>query len=271
MGLWARIKAFLAKPKGTDHYPGDLEEALEFMNMAALAYDDDNKIKAKFPRNDVEIIELKDSKVKFFHGIDHDNNVQWVSVRGTANLDNFKTDMEYTKEKDPIIRIYLHKGFQDAAEAAWKKLKMHLVKDMPINVTGHSLGGAIANILAMYMKKKKLPLQKCITFGQPKVTNHKGVWKYRRIPLVRFVHKDDPVPLVPPITFITSRHGFYIQMGAEVHMIGAGQLRCLNRKQSADMRSSMMWDKLDDLDVKDHKAENYIKAIIECIKHRKEQ
>lgn len=84
-------------------------------------------------------------------------------------------------------------------------------------MTGHSLGGAARAIVLMWLKEDGFKLGQTIAFGQPKVTNHDGVLKYRTLPLLRYVNDGDPVPLLPPFElFTTLDEGPYQHFGPEV-------------------------------------------------------
>jgi Lipase (class 3) len=73
----------------------------------------------------------------------------------------------------------------------------------PLLVTGHSLGGALAALVAAcfsVMAPAIRPLSAIYTFGQPRIGLHDFCNTYRRLlgrKLVRFVNKQDLVPRVP--------------------------------------------------------------------------
>ncbi|MCH2058850.1 MAG: lipase family protein [Thalassotalea sp.] len=102
-------------------------------------------------------------------------NTQLVSVRGTANLTNSKEDAEFVKAKDKQLDIYVHKGFEQDAMAIYNDLLPLLDKTLPIQLTGHSLGAAIATLLMMYLHDVGFSIKESINFGQPKVTNKEGM------------------------------------------------------------------------------------------------
>ncbi|MDX2425825.1 MAG: lipase family protein, partial [Cycloclasticus sp.] len=96
---------------------------------------------------------------------------QIIAVRGTANVDNAIVDVSLKLSPDKHAKIALHQGFAQAAEGVYKSVLPMLNKDYKTSTTGHSLGGAIAVILAMYLDIDKYELSPITTFGQPKVTN----------------------------------------------------------------------------------------------------
>lgn len=162
------------------------------------------------------------SQVSYF--LSTANGVQTIAVRGTANLQNAMVDLTVSLQPDPVLNIKLHQGFASAARAIYSNMKPYLNKDQPIHITGHSLGGAIAVILGMYLQKDGYPVAQIITFGQPKVTNVTGAKKFDDLPLIRVVTLHDIVPLVPPISPLQIKDlDIFWHMGKEVILMGNKQ------------------------------------------------
>lgn len=114
-----------------------------------------------------------------------------ICIRGTANLDNWLTDARCFPARS--CGGYLaHKGFI----RAYRELcagGMPTVKDKTLIATGHSLGGAIATLLAEHIGCR------LVTFGSPRV-----YWRFGRAPQLdhmRVVRDDDPVPHVPKLLY----------------------------------------------------------------------
>ena len=165
---------------------------------------------------------ITESQVSYF--LSEADGVQTISVRGTANLKNAMVDLDIELQQDPILKIKLPQGFAAAARAVYQDMKPYLKKDQPINLTGHSLGGAIAVVLGMYLQNDNFTVQQMITFGQPKVTNVTGAEKFSQLPLIRVVTKHDIVPLVPPISPSQIQDlDIYWHMGIEVILMGDGE------------------------------------------------
>ena len=129
------------KPKGQDEV--NFPEILAYAERAAVAYGSDDEIRKKFGEGTF-IAMLPELDVKIFIETDPATKVQWIAVRGTDNLENVKTDVEYNEDRDAILGIYLHRGFQRSAMAAYAVVKPRLRRDYSLRVTGHSLGGAVA-------------------------------------------------------------------------------------------------------------------------------
>jgi hypothetical protein len=253
------------RPKGRKGSKWDKEEILEYARRASWAYNEETTIKEKYPQAVVHT--TKETKVRYFIDLDNVKRIAWVAVRGTAGIENALMDAEYDKKKSKTLGLYLHNGFRKLTREIWyggvKDYLETIPSDYKIRVTGHSLGGAIAVILSMYLKKDEFNLDKCITFGQPKVTNKKGSWKYRRLPVVRVVHDNDPVPRVPPVSFIGAKRGIYHHLGAMLMINDDGTIKSFDRKEAGDPLVNSLWDRAGSTEVDDHKMDNYIKAIKE--------
>ena len=96
--------------------------------------------------------------------------------------------------------ITVHAGFRAVADAMWNHVndKYGPLKEKwsRVHVTGHSLGGAIAVLIAMRLEDEGVPYQ-AVTFAQPKVTDAEGGRQYASLNLTRVVFEDDPVPTLP--------------------------------------------------------------------------
>tara|TARA_R110001606_G_scaffold114048_1_gene241293 strand:+ start:593 stop:1462 length:870 start_codon:yes stop_codon:yes gene_type:complete len=159
------------------------------------------------------------SQVSYF--LSSADGVQTIAIRGTANLENAMLDLDLELKPDTILDIKLHQGFGSGAKAVFEDIKPLLTKDQPIHLTGHSLGGAIAVILAMYLQNDGYPVEQVITFGQPKVTNVTGANKFDNLPLIRVVTPNDIVPLVPPLSPMQIKDlDIFWHMGEEVILLG---------------------------------------------------
>jgi triacylglycerol lipase len=137
--------------------------------------------------------------VSYFLATNDAEKQQIISVRGTSNVENAMVDVAFQLLPNKHTGIKLHQGFAQSADYIYDKVKTMLKRDYRINTTGHSLGGAAALILAMYLDASGYDVGKVITFGQPKVTNMTGSRKYSHLDLTRVVMPKDMVPLVPPL------------------------------------------------------------------------
>jgi hypothetical protein len=137
--------------------------------------------------------------VSYVLATNHTTSEQLLAVRGTSNVENALVDVAFMLLPNESTRIKLHQGFAKSADFIFDRIKPKLNKDYRINTTGHSLGGAVAVILAMYLDAKGYDVGEVVTFGQPKVTNITGSRKYAHLDVTRIVTPKDMVPLVPPL------------------------------------------------------------------------
>lgn len=100
----------------------------------------------------------------------------------------------------------IHAGFGACLEPGLPKLiRMLQSRDTakPLLITGHSLGGALACLAAVYFSAKRpaiVTVRRVFTFGQPRVGVQKLCESFRhfvRAKLVRFVNDEDLVPRIP--------------------------------------------------------------------------
>lgn len=114
-----------------------------------------------------------------------------IVIRGTDNLENWGVNANVLPARS--CGGYLaHKGFIKAYRELCSA-GMPTVKGQNIVATGHSLGGALATLLAEHTGCK------LVTFGSPRV-----YWRFAKAPKldhIRVVRDDDPVPEVPKFLY----------------------------------------------------------------------
>jgi len=76
-----------------------------------------------------------------------------------------------------------------------------------IELTGHSLGGAVALILGALMVRDEIPPKQIVTFGAPRCGRLKIL---DGVPVTQYRHGKDVVPLVPPLM---RRHNKLLELG----------------------------------------------------------
>ncbi|MCP4669072.1 MAG: hypothetical protein GY849_22270 [Deltaproteobacteria bacterium] len=123
------------------------------------------------------------------------------------------------------------------------------------------MGGAMAAILMMHLMVDGYEIEKVITFGQPKVINHKGAKKYRDAPLLRVVDRDDLVPLVPPLTIVSALHGSYAHFGEEVMLLEGKYYSFVTEGKAHNPMVESFWLNLGHESLEDHFMKNYLKRI----------
>ncbi|MDH5232704.1 MAG: lipase family protein [Gammaproteobacteria bacterium] len=187
-----------------------------------------------------------------------------ISSRGTASLENALVDAEYVKTKVKELDLFLHKGFAEISWEVYQDMRPSLLPYKAthnISLTGHSLGGAMAAILMMYLQHDGFMVEKVITFGQPKVTNRNGMKTFEEAPLLRIVHGKDPVPLVPPITLVAAEHGIYRHFGQELILLQGPYYVFLDEHVAEGRDVSSFWKNLGNEKISDHFMDNYLSVL----------
>jgi len=137
--------------------------------------------------------------------VKQNNGITIITVRGTANENNVLADLDARLIKDDVLGIYLHKGFKDASTYVMQSIDNTFVNNVKlytlehtVYITGHSLGGAIAQIVGMWLHKRGHNVQ-VFSYGSPKVSNEVLVsgqpvhW--------RVSNPVDPVPFTPIVPY----------------------------------------------------------------------
>jgi len=150
-----------------------------------------------------------DQKDEVAFEVIQDNGISIIVIRGTANTSNMLSDIDIRLVSDARTGIRLHKGFRDVAvnimqiiDTSTTSSKFNVVQaqtltyplEHTVHVTGHSLGGAVAQIIGMWLHKRGKNVQ-VFSYGSPKVSDQvldsqPTHW--------RVVRLSDPIPLSPP-------------------------------------------------------------------------
>ena len=127
-----------------------------------------------------------------------------VSFRGTENVRDWGTNLRHALTPAEFLPPVsnespgkVHQGFLDAFMSVKEQVDRHMqcASGVPIFITGHSLGGALATLATAHLSGWGLTA--CYTFGAPRVGD-KGFASNLRAPVYRVVNPLDTVPLVPP-------------------------------------------------------------------------
>lgn len=236
-------------------------EILNFAKMSSDSYQDETTIEKEY--GTMYRVIVKDTPK--YNGqcvllFDDTQKIQYVVNRGSWNLENWIKDGQYTKRLDNKTGIYIHDGFLDTSVEIYNCILPDLNKGYSTYLTGHSLGGAITVILHLYLLADGFPVTQSVTFGQPMVTNYDGVCKYRGIPLLRVVNKKDLVPLLPPLTTISSESGVYRHFGEETILLRDNYYCNLNENSAEDTAVSDFWGNLlkGEASILDHSFLDYV-------------
>ena len=132
---WLNASLYYEGDSGTrDTLPVAVEELIEMAEYCNEAYE-----------NRDENYGVK--KDEFSYHVKQDKGVTIISFRGTANVKNVGTDIDLRPWKDDDLDVYLHRGFRDAAHFVFEDIRKNYEIERTVYLTGHSLGGAIAQII----------------------------------------------------------------------------------------------------------------------------
>ena len=139
-----------------------------------------------------------------------------VSFRGTEKnkLEDWMVDLHFSLTDMPWGQV--HKGFYEAYctvnDECIKSIHNFRDRNQNLYITGHSLGGALAVLLAseLYIRHTKgenrSNLNGLYNFAQPTVGNSEFIRNFdEQVPLIRIVNEYDIVPVVP---FHTHKHPY---------------------------------------------------------------
>ena len=140
-----------------------------------------------------------DQKDEVAFDVKQKNGTTIIIIRGTANESNVQSDVDIELVNDARTGIYLHKGFRDASTTIMQILDEQYTVEQTVYVTGHSLGGAVAQILGMWYHKRGKNVQ-IFSYGSPKVSSQ--VMSGGQPTHWRVVRRSDPIPFMPPWPYI---------------------------------------------------------------------
>ena len=136
-----------------------------------------------------------DQKDEVAFEVIQDNGISIIVIRGTANEGNVLSDIDVRLVSDTRTGIRLHKGFRDASLGVMEIIDRDHTVEHTVHVTGHSLGGAVAQIIGMWLHKRGKNVQ-IFSYGSPKVSDQ--VLSSGQPTHWRVVRRSDPIPFTPP-------------------------------------------------------------------------
>jgi hypothetical protein len=129
---------------------------------------------------------------------DSHQGIQTIVFRGSGHPRNFLVDLNFRPSKSKELNCRIHRGFLKSVREIDALATQYLDKNRKVRLAGSSLGGALAVVYGMFLKKKGFDIDLIITFGQPRVTDEKGRNIWGHLPLVRVVNRTDAFPAIPP-------------------------------------------------------------------------
>jgi hypothetical protein len=238
-----------------------LDQVIAFAERANAAYHEDRDFRHEYG-GQIEHGEFPGSGLRVY--VDHNpaNKAQWVIIRGTANMQDVFDDLEFVGRDEHELGINVHAGFDRSLQECLPWVLERLDKSRPVWVTGHSLGGAVAVLLAATLDFRGFKNISAITFGQPKFTDAHGASKLAHLNILRIVHDEDPIPMMPPIDVEGITPGLYQHCGPEVIVRANGHF-CFLPKHAADrMDVAQFWADLKNIRPMSHDmVKGYLPAL----------
>ncbi len=242
------------------HRDIDFRDVYAYAERSNTAYEDKRAIKSKYPLT-IRINSPDGTQVRYFLERDDKTHTQFITIRGTHNDKNLAEDLDIAVRKDRKVDIPVDAGFDSDARAIYNDVKPHLKLGYTTYVTGHSLGGAVAAILAIYLIEDGVQVERVVTFGQPRFTTTDGAKRLGFLPLTRIVDENDIVPMVAPSTYTDPRYGPYDQVGPEVILLDGPDFVYLPSHDAARIDLGEFWRSLSFADLKDHEIQKYLRRI----------
>jgi hypothetical protein len=260
---------FSATSSATENDAPDFVAIQSFARLAGASYEDEATITKELAAQHYvldKLIDVPGYLVSGFVASNAETKTQVIVVRGTANEENAFVDIALKLLPDKKTGVKLHQGFSKSASDFYQKALPSLHRDYHIITVGHSLGGAVAVILAMYLDVDHFNIEKVVTFGQPKVTNVTGARKFADLNLTRVVTPKDVVPLVPPLDPMDlTRLDIYWHMGKEIVLLDNHEYAVLEGVKSM-MRISRFTSVVpDESNLQHHMMAEYLRRIADEI------
>ena len=234
---------------------------------ARAAYLSPAGIRAAYP-NTVHIASPGGKDVQYFIERDDKARTQIVTVRGTKGDENLREDFDVKVREDRRIKIPVHSGFDADARAIYADAAPLLKKGYTTTMVGHSLGGAVATILAIYAIEDGHKVKKITTFGEPRFTTAEGAAQLSFLPLLRVVDEYDIVPLLP--TASNGKFGDYEQVGPEVILLEGPYYVYLPAPVAREVSVGEFWRDAKLVNLQDHKMTAYEARIATKLKGSKQ-
>ncbi len=164
----------------------------------------------------------------FIARVDKENKIIEISIRGTNNVDDAYSDIKSSQGLAVLTGTAFHRGFLEISDLIYTKVRSQYSSQIENGYSlafyGHSLGGAVASVVAMMFHQKGMPVRAVVTFGAPKFTNSEGARKYQVLnkKTFRVVNCNDPIPYFPPPSIVGWKNNGYAASGTVILLMNDG-------------------------------------------------
>ena len=262
-------------PHTTRYHPGN---ALCLARVAKYAYEklddgspDEDRICSLLKGHDPAFLAVHAFNANSAQGlvIEHERSII-AGFRGADEFGDWLDNIDVVSVEFGFGEV--HKGFLNALLDIWPAIKSRIrelrpvgrhSQHLPLWLTGHSLGGAMATLAAAQLIDEDTPFYGVYTFGQPRVGNREFARIYNLEAAsrsFRFQNNNDIVSRVPARAMGYSHVGNFVYISEDQKTLSSDVgfwFRFLDRVRGAV-------EDLGDLNfdgVKDHAMAGYLKAI----------
>ena len=200
---------FFKPPPETTPFDGTVTDykdvnAWWLMELSRLVYcRDDAKREAFLSRANLKqvdkFIDANDTEC-FVVAAEGDHAWAALVFRGTENIQDWLINAHFKMGPWPLGGN-VHEGFRNALDTVWERVEATLQKvagDVPLFLSGHSLGAALATLAASKLLASERNPVATYTFGSPFTGDAAFGATLDTGHLYRVVHDRDLVPTVPP-------------------------------------------------------------------------
>jgi hypothetical protein len=147
-----------------------------------------------------------------------------LAFRGTETVKRQDIAIDAKAMKVSVLEGRIHSGFRAAYDSVAKEIERSVLKlpDVPLYITGHSLGAALATVATQKLEHNlriREMIAACYTFGSPRVGDSHYDIEFKS-PIYRVVNTTDIVTIIPLLAM------GYIHIG-DIRYLGrmAGEFR----------------------------------------------
>jgi hypothetical protein len=120
-----------------------------------------------------------------------------LSIRGTKTLNNILQNMDAQLTFYEDLGVKAHRGYSEIARAMAEEIiddNLLVIDELPLLLTGHSLGGAVSVLLANLLTRRGFAIEGVYTFGMPKFVDKEGALLLKQnLRIVQIEHVLDPI------------------------------------------------------------------------------
>jgi triacylglycerol lipase len=236
--------------------------------LADQAYDGKSEIIGKHPGKSAWVSTPGQTFVQYVLIQNHKRKIQVIAVRGSYNKANWKLDADTRGVLDKKAGIKIHAGFLRAAKTIYVDVEPRLKRNYVTYLTGHSLGGAVASILGIYITIDKFKIEGIYTFGQPRFTDLAGATKYESLPVLRAIYQNDVVSLLP--NEIEASEQKYAHIGASINLLSGPYYAYVSAERALRITPGLLGRFASRISAPDHKMKWYLSSLKEKLEGAKQ-